>query len=118
MKYVSLILRTSLAFAFFYPALSAIFNPFAWIGYFPEFFHSIIPNDLLLLHLFGITEVIIGFWLLSGKNIFYSSTLSAVLLLFIVLFNISELNILFRDISILGIAVTLAFMHKPEKIGL
>ncbi|MDP3726057.1 MAG: hypothetical protein Q8R36_02575 [bacterium] len=115
MKNISLVLRIGLAFAFLYPAISAIFNPFAWIGYFPSFAHTIIPNDTLLLHLFGFTEAVIGLWLLSGKNIFYPSIAAAVFLFLIVVFNLSQMDVVFRDLSIFAIAVALAILHSPKR---
>jgi len=110
----SLILRLSLAFAFLYPPISALFNPYSWIGYFPDFTRGII-DDLVLLHLFGVVEVVIGAWLLWGKNLFYPSVAASVLLLGIVIFNIGQMDVLFRDISILGIALALALESFREK---
>ncbi len=115
MNTVSLILRIGLAFAFLYPAISALFNPFAWIGYFPEFTHTIVPNDTILLSLFGFIEVIIGFWILSGKHIFYPSVAAAVLLFLIVAFNFPQMDVVFRDISIFAMAVALAILHYPKQ---
>lgn len=115
MKHVSLILRTGLAFAFLYPAISAVFNPLAWIGYFPEFARAIIPNDTLLLHLFGLAEAVIGLWLLSGKHIFYPSVAAAVFLLLIVAFNFSQMDVVFRDLSIFAIAIALVVLHFPKR---
>ena len=114
-KNVSLILRIGLAFAFLYPPISAFFNPFAWIGYFPQFAHTLIPNDALLLHLFGALEVIIGIWILSGKNIFYPSLAAAILLFFIIMFNIPQMDVVFRDVSILALAVALVILHYKNK---
>ncbi|MBI2109158.1 MAG: hypothetical protein HYT93_03195 [Parcubacteria group bacterium] len=115
MKHISLILRIGLAFAFLYPAISAFFNPFAWIGYFPQFAHALIPNDAFLLHSFGVLEIIIAIWLLSGKRAFYPSVVSAILLFLIVVFNLSQMDVVFRDLSILAMAVALAIIHKPNE---
>lgn len=115
MHYISLILRIGLAFAFFYPAISAFFNPSAWIGYFPQFAHTLIPNDVFLLHAFGVLEIAIGIWLLSGKRVFYPSVIAAILLFLIVILNFSQMDIVFRDLSILAMAIALAIIHKPAK---
>lgn len=112
--YTSLILRVSLAFAFLYPPIAAFFDPYSWVGYFPDFLRGIIP-DLLLLHLFGIVEIIIGGWLLWGKNLFYPSVSAALLLLGIVIFNFPQMDVVFRDVSILGIALALALESFREK---
>lgn len=112
-KNIDLLLRIGVAFAFLYPPISALVNPFAWVGYFPLFVTNLFPNAILLLHLFGGVEVIIGLWILSGKNIFVPSVLAAVLLAGIIVFNLSQMDVLFRDIPILLMAVALALSRRP-----
>jgi len=112
---VSLILRIGLAFAFIYPAIAAFFDPTSWIGYFPQFVKEIIPNEILLLNSFGAIEVILALWILSGWKIFYPSVLAAAILLSIIVFNWSQLDVIFRDVSILAIAVALAVLHWPSR---
>lgn len=114
MKKVSFILRIGLAFAFLYPAIAAFIEPVAWIGYFPQFVKDIIPNEALLLNLFGLTEVVIALWLLWGKYVFYPSIIAAVMLVTIVIFNWGGLDVVFRDLSIAAMAITLAVLHKPQ----
>ena len=70
----SLLLRIGVAFAFIYPPLAALADPYSWIGYFPRFLLDTAPNDLVLLHAFGIFEIVLAMWILSGKKIFYPST--------------------------------------------
>ncbi len=102
------ILRIAFAFSFLYPPLSAFLNPYAWIGYFPTFVTSIIPLDTLtLLHLFGALEVLLGIWILFGKNIKLPTLIGSTLLALIVLTNLSQIDVLFRDIPILLIGVVL-----------
>lgn len=104
----NLFLRIGVAFAFLYPPLDAILNPDSWIGYFPKFIHGIAP-DLVLLHGFGIVEVIIALWILSGKKIFLPSIAAGFMITTIVLFNLGNFEILFRDLSIAMMAFALAF---------
>jgi len=112
-KTISLILRLGLAFAFIYPAVAAFFDPFSWIGYFPQFVKEVVPNETLLLSSFGLVEIVIGVWILSGKYIFYPSVLAAAILLSIIVFNWSQLDVIFRDISILAIALALVITSSP-----
>lgn len=115
-KQLSLILRISLAFAFLYPAVKAYFDPISWLGYFPSFMKGIVP-DPVLLHAFGITEVIIALWLLSGRKLLIPSALASLYLLGIVIFNLNGFDVVFRDLSILGIAVALtldAYTNKRQ----
>jgi uncharacterized membrane protein YphA (DoxX/SURF4 family) len=112
---VSWILRISLCFAFVYPAVSAIFSPASWIGYFPPFLLGHVP-DPILLHSFGALEIALALWLLSGYKIRIPAMLMALMLLGIVMFNLSQFEIVFRDLSIAGMAVALAVMESSSPI--
>jgi len=111
-----LLLRIGVAFAFIYPAVSAYFEPLSWIGFFPGFLRDVFPSETLLLHLFGLFEIIIALWILIGRNIFIPSVLAAVFLFGIVVFNLSSLDIVFRDIPIMLMAVILAVLHYKDNI--
>lgn len=114
-SYAEKILRIGLAFSFLYPAISAWFNPFAWIGYFPPFMIDMVgTHDMLLLHAFGVTEIVIGLWLLFGRRIFWPSAIAAFYLFAIVVLNLNQMDVIFRDISIFAIAIALAVMHREE----
>ena len=110
-------LRIGVAFAFLYPPINAVLDPNAWIGYFPSFMRGIVPDEILL-HAFGIVEVVVALWILSGKKIFIPSVLAALMLFGIVFFNYSEMQVVFRDISIAAMAVALALMSRKEKAQL
>lgn len=109
------LLRIGVAFAFLYPAISAIFNPYAWIAYFPPFLLGIIP-DLWLLHMFGIIEVFIALWIFSGRNIFVPSALAFVILASIILLNPAQMDVIFRDIPIALMALLLMLTNKPQTV--
>lgn len=109
----SLLLRIGLAFSFLYAAIAAYFDPFSWIGFFPSFAHTLIPNDALLLGLFGCVETLVALWLLSGWRIFLPSIAAALLLFGIVIFNWGALDILFRDVSLGFMALALAVQNYP-----
>lgn len=117
-KIVSLILRVSLALAFIYPAINAILDPASWIGYFPSFMRGIVP-DQILLHSFGALEVLLALWVLSGWKIRFPASVTLLMLLGIVMFNLNQFQVVFRDLSIAGMALALIYMHssaKPLKI--
>ncbi|MFA5997397.1 MAG: hypothetical protein WC791_02800 [Candidatus Paceibacterota bacterium] len=113
-KAPNLLLRIGVAFAFLFPAIDGIFNPYTWIGYFPKFMRGDAP-DLVMLHGFAFMEVIIALWILSGKKIFYPSLFAAFLLVSIVLFNYNNFEILFRDIAISMMAFSLALGARDLK---
>ena len=112
-----LLLRVGAALAFLYPPLSALFgDPYTWFGYVPAFARGYVP-DLVLLHAFGIVEIIIGLWILSGYKIFVPAMLATAMLLGIVAFNLSQFDVLFRDVTIACLTFALALMHLPQKEG-
>lgn len=114
MRTADLLLRLGVAFAFLYPPINAVLDPYSWIGYFPSFLKDIAP-EMLLLHTFGLLEVALGLWILSGKRIFYPSLAAAGILLAIVAVNLGDFQVLFRDLSIAAAALALAAMRRPRQ---
>lgn len=108
------LLRIGVAFAFLFPPANALLDPYSWVGYFPSFVHGMLP-DMVLLHAFGLVEVIIALWILSGRKIFIPCIVAAAMLLGIVAFNLGDFQILFRDVSIALAALALAASHRPRK---
>jgi uncharacterized membrane protein YphA (DoxX/SURF4 family) len=107
------LLRLALAFAFLYPPLAAISDPYSWVGYFPTFLSDLVaPHQLLLLHTFGAIEVILGLWILLGRRIRIPALLMAVLLLLIVATNAAQFDVLFRDVALALAAVALAVRRR------
>jgi hypothetical protein len=111
---VEMLLRIGVAFAFIYPAVAAFFDPFSWIGFFPTFMRDLAPSETLLLHAFGITEILIAMWILVGKRIFIPSVLASLYLTGIILFNLALFDIIFRDVSILFMALALVILHHTK----
>lgn len=102
------LLRVGIAFAFLYPALNALQSPDSWVGYFPQFLLNSGIGSTVLLHGFGLVEVVIAVWILSGWHIEWPAALAAVMLLAIVVFNLNQFEILFRDLAIAAAALSLA----------
>jgi uncharacterized membrane protein YphA (DoxX/SURF4 family) len=113
MRTADLLLRLSVAFAFLYPPVNAVIDPYSWVGYLPSFMRDLAP-EMLLLHVFGIVEVVLGLWILSGRRIFYPTLVAALLLLLIVVFNLGDFQVLFRDLAIAGAALALAALRRPK----
>ncbi len=108
------VLRAGVAFAFLYPPISALSSLESWIGYFPPFMRGIVP-DATLLHTFGVVEVIIALWILSGKRIFWPSMAGAAMLVGIVVFNMNNFEVIFRDLAIAAGALALAITHGSRR---
>src|SRR4051812_31953404 len=101
------ILRLGVAFAFLYPPINAWTNPSDWIGYFPPFTRGVV-DDMILLHAFGLVEIIIAVWILWGRNIFWPAAAATIMLVAIVVFNFNNFIVVFRDLSIAAAAFSLA----------
>lgn len=113
---ILLLLRIGLSFAFFYAAIAAYLDPSSWIGYFPQFIRTLAPSETLLLTGFGIFEFVLGAWILSGVKIFIPSVIAALSLAGIVIFNWPQMAIVFRDISIVCMALALAAgSYRPKQ---
>ncbi|MBI3572277.1 DoxX family membrane protein [Candidatus Kaiserbacteria bacterium] len=108
-----LALRLGVAFAFFYPPIAALSDPTSWAAYFPSFVHMLPINATILLHAFGIVEVIIALWILSGWRIRIPAVIATLVLLAIVVFNANQFAVLFRDLSIAAMALALALWPSP-----
>jgi hypothetical protein len=107
------ILRLGIAFSFIYPPISALFNPYAWVGYFPAFVSTLPFDGLVLLHIFGIIEISIALWILFGKNLRIPLLFVTTMLIAIIGFNTNQLDVLFRDIPIIGMCIALYLLYYP-----
>jgi len=113
-RFANLVLRGGTAFAFLYPPINAIFDPYAWIGYFPLFVKGYVPDEVLL-HTFGVIEVILALWILSGRRIFWPSTVATAMLLGIVVFNPTNFQVLFRDLAIAAMPFSLVVINYADE---
>ncbi|MDE2071569.1 MAG: hypothetical protein KGI70_02455 [Patescibacteria group bacterium] len=105
-KTANLILRAGVAFAFLYPPLNAAVDPSAWVGYLPPWLTLAPP--LVELHVFGVIEIGIALWILSGWRVVWPAAAAVVALLGIVVLQLSEFQVVFRDLSIAAAAAALA----------
>lgn len=113
---VSFLLRIGLGAAFLYAAIASFLEPESWIGFFPIWLRNLAPANYLLMT-FSIYEIILAIWLFSSKKIFYAASLATLTLAGIIVFNISTLDIIFRDIPILFLALALMVIHKEASIS-
>jgi hypothetical protein len=115
-KFIELLLRIGIAAAFIYPAVEAFFYPNSWVGFLPIWIRDLPISDIILLHLFGISEIIIAVWILVGKRIFIPCILATTYLILIITLNWKFMDLLFRDFAILVIPIVLAInSYSMEK---
>ncbi|HEY4503886.1 MAG TPA: hypothetical protein VJJ28_02160 [Candidatus Paceibacterota bacterium] len=109
-----LILRIGIAFSFLYSAISGFINPDNWIGYFPSFIQGILPVETMF-SLWGMVEIILAIWILSGWKILIPSILGAFSLFGLIAFNLNQMDILFRDIMIMLTLIALAVWDRQDE---
>lgn len=110
----SFLLRSGLAVVFLYAALSSLMNPSAWIGYVPALARSVISAEAILM-IHAVAEGVLAFWLLSNKKITAAALIAAADLFVIVLSNLAQLDIVFRDVALLFAALALAVLSSMRR---
>lgn len=103
---VSFFLRIGLGLAFLYAAISAFLNPSLWINFIPVWVSYVLPLNFFLLF-FVVYQVLLSLWLFSGQKQFLAAVFSVVTFFLIIVFNVTSLDIIFRDITLLCAALAL-----------
>lgn len=114
MRYALVVLRIALAFALLYAAISSLIAPDNWVGWFPQFIFEIVPEHIAL-PIHSIAEIILALWLLSGWKTWIAASISALALITIVVFNIPQMDIVFRDIALAIAAIALTIGSHPKQ---
>ena len=102
------VLQVALAFVFTYAAISAFTTPAAWLGFIPSY----VPTQYAKpsLDFFGVIQLVLAAWLLTGQWLRYSAAASALLITALTLSNLSSLVVTFRDVGLALAAVALALI--------
>ena len=114
LKTISVILRASLALSFIYAAISAFLHPSDWVTFFPNILRNNV-KDTFLLDWWGLFEIILATWLISGKRIFIPSIITVVTIASIIVINLNIPDTIFQDIPTLAVAVVLSIIHFPNR---
>lgn len=108
------LIRAGLAFSFIYAGLGGFLKPENWIGWFPIAVREIVPlTDTALLAVWGIAEIALACWLLSGWKVQLAAYVAAFLLFAVTLANLASMDIVFRDIALGLVALGLA-LHAQK----
>ena len=105
------LIRAGIAFAFFYAAFAAYQNPANWISYFPAFIRNGFPEQTLMI-CWEILQIIIGLWILSGKKVFLPSLFASFALAGLIFYNLAQMDVIFRDVTILAAAIALTLHSR------
>lgn len=106
-KTAIILLRIGTAFAFIYAAISGFTSPYDWIGYFPSFMQHILPGTGILT-VWGVVEIILGLWILSGWRVSIPAIIGALSMLGLLIFDWRDMDVIFRDVTIAFSLVALA----------
>lgn len=110
-----ILLRLGLAFVFAYAGLGVLIAPENWLGYIPLFVKNILGGYTdVFLSLHAVFELILAAWLLWGKWIRWAALIAFLDLLAITVFNLSLIDIVFRDVGLAFAALALYFLRKPS----
>lgn len=112
---VSLLLRLGVSLALLYPAFNAYLDPYHWLSFMPPPLFDIVP-DMLLIHGFGVVEIVLGLWILSGRNVFIPALGATLVFVLVVVSNVQEFQTLFTTLSMAGMALALALIHRPHLV--
>lgn len=112
-RLTSLLLRLGLAFAFLYASIASLISPQDWLGYFPLFMRDLLPSTVLLATFSGI-ELFVAIWLVTGWYVRYAALLSAFMLAGIIVANLDLFSIVFRDVSIVVMALALFVLESSD----
>lgn len=108
------LLRTGLAFAFFYAAIQSIRFPEAWGDWIPKFILALIPvSPTILIDIVAVGQIGLGLLLVSGRRERLAGGIAAAFLFGITVFNLRLFDIAFRDVSLALAAAALAVL-APE----
>lgn len=108
-KVISWLLRIGIAFTFLYAAYSGFVSPSLWVGYIPDLPLEI--EQAVLLQLWGAFEVILALWLLSGWQVHLPAIGLAIATSLLMLLNLSQFSVLFRDVTIIFASLALVVLH-------
>ncbi len=107
------LIRAGLVFVFLYAAVSTLMHPLEWVGFLP----SVITNNfnaITFVKLLAIYEIVLVVWLVSGKYLKYTALIVSLTLIGIIITNLNQLIVTFRDVGLLFAALAL-FVHENNK---
>ena len=112
-QWPSLLLRAGLAFVFIYVSIAAFITPDNWVGFLPQMVTKHYSATTLL-DIFGVFQLALAAWLLSGIYVKYAAWLTVLVLGGIIVSTPSQFLITFRDVGLLFAALALSFMPEPK----
>lgn len=110
-RLVSFFLRMGLAAVFLYAAIASFMDPDTWATFLPSFMGDMMPLRTVLFA-FSVYELVLAALLLLDKYVFSVAVLSALTMIGILVTNAAGMDVLFRDVAIMFMALALAALKK------
>jgi|SRR3989344_1989154 len=107
----SFLIRVGLAWVLFYPAVNGFINPAPWLPFIPRFLIDFFPAQPMLVF-FLVFQIILAFWLLSGRYVLYSGLVVFFYLLAVFVMNFDNLGTIFRDVPLIFVSLALALSER------
>ncbi|OGY69521.1 MAG: hypothetical protein A2586_00385 [Candidatus Harrisonbacteria bacterium RIFOXYD1_FULL_40_9] len=112
-RHASWLLRIGLSFVFLYAGISSLNDASNWVGFFPRFMQDgllIATNTWMLL--FAMYEITLGVWLIISWKTSHAALCAFLTLCGILVFNLDQMLIVFRDVTIAFSALALVLISK------
>lgn len=110
-RYPFILIRIGLVFVFLYAGAEALIQPLNWVGFVPPWADKLISRELSLTML-SIFQIFLSLWLLSGFKERYSAWAASIFLVIVIIQNLGQMDILFRDVGLLFSSSALAFRDR------
>lgn len=110
----SLLIRVGLAIVFVYAAISALITPNAWVGFIPDFSNQFL-DPIIALDILSVMQLLLAVWLVTPYLPIFSAIVSALFLGGLMVTNIEEFLITFRDIALVFGCAAVVVLEWPQK---
>jgi hypothetical protein len=114
-KLAAWFLRIGFAFVFTYASIEMYVNPLNFLKYTPGFILDVFPINAFL-YSFGVAELLLAVWLLTKWKSEYSSIISVMLMIGIIVFNPEHFQVLFRNVAIAFGGLALLMLETKHEI--
>lgn len=112
-KIAKYFLRFGLAFVLVYASIEIYLHPANFLKYVPQIMLSMLPVDLFL-DSFGVIEIALAAWLLTGWRGEIPSFLTFLMMVGIIVFNPEHFQVLFRNVAIAFAGLALILLERSR----
>lgn len=110
----SFFLRAGLAVVLLYASISAVLDPYSWVGFFPVWLRNTTQDNFLVIA-HAVFSTALAVWLLSGRAVRMAATIMALWVITVLSLNFLQIGVVFRDVAIFFSALALIALHTPRR---